>query len=120
MGNKQSTPQKRNTDNPEEQLQYHTPRGPVAAKDLSQHLESVPPPGTRTRSQYPHNFRGTQGRDEGAKVFDDYVTGPGRSQEPTGPMQEYPIPQPGQQFNFQYDRRTQPAVQANRVVHHNE
>ncbi|KAK1705860.1 hypothetical protein BDP67DRAFT_186942 [Colletotrichum lupini] len=120
MGNKQSTPQRRNTDNPEDQLQYHTPRGPVAAKELSQHLESVPPPGTRTRSQYPHAFRGRQDWNTEAKTFDDYVTGPGRSQGPTGPMQEYPIPQPGQQFNFQYDRRAQPAAQANRVLHHNE
>ncbi|KAJ3949108.1 uncharacterized protein N0V96_000220 [Colletotrichum fioriniae] len=73
MGNKQSTLQRRNTDNTEEHL-----------------------------------------------VFDDYVTGPGRSQGPTGPMQEYAIPQSGEQFNFQFDRRTQNARQAARVIHRNE
>ncbi|KAK7451409.1 hypothetical protein CaCOL14_009370 [Colletotrichum acutatum] len=120
MGNKQSTPQRRNTDNAEEHLQYHTLHGPVAAKDVSKHLETVPPPHTRTPSRYPHEFRGTQGRGEGPKTFDDFATGPGRSKGPTGPMQEYPIPQSGEQFNFQYDRRPLNARQANRRLHPNE
>ncbi|KAF5506687.1 hypothetical protein CGCS363_v004137 [Colletotrichum siamense] len=104
MGNKNSTPQRRNTDNTEQQLsvQYHTPHGPVSAADVSKHLETVPPPHTCTRSNYPHPYRGREGRGVNeTKTFDDYVTGPGRSHGPTGVMHEYPIPTSGDQFNFQ-------------------
>ncbi|KAK1659854.1 hypothetical protein BDP55DRAFT_772269 [Colletotrichum godetiae] len=121
MGNKQSTPQRRNTDNTEKHLQYHTVHGPVSAHDVAKHLETVPPPHTRTPSNFPHDFRGREGPvNNETKTFDDYVTGPGRSQGPTGPMQEYAIPQPGEQFNFQFDRRCLNARQAGRVVHPNE
>ncbi|KAK1855583.1 hypothetical protein CCHR01_01758 [Colletotrichum chrysophilum] len=121
MGNKNSTPQRRNTDNTEQQLQYHTPHGPVSAADVSKHLETVPPPHTRTRSNYPHPYRGREGRGVNeTKTFDDYVTGPGRSQGPTGVMHEYPIPTSGDQFIFQYDRPCQRARQAQRQIHPNE
>ncbi|KAK2730827.1 hypothetical protein CKAH01_19093 [Colletotrichum kahawae] len=76
MGNKNSTPQRRNTDNTEQQLQYHTPHGPISAADVSKHLETVPPPYTRTQSNYLHPYRGREGRGVNeTKTFDDYVTG---------------------------------------------
>ncbi|CAI0641775.1 unnamed protein product [Colletotrichum noveboracense] len=139
MGNKQSAPQRRNTDNAEKQLlilihvvpctkpkadtalkQYRTNHGVIPVANVPRHLEDAPPPFTETRSGFPHEYRNNEGQEVRTQPFANFVTGPNRAQGPAGQLHEYTIPGPNTQFRFDYDRRCINARQANRPIHPNE
>lgn len=101
--------------------QYRTNQGAVSAHSVSQQLQNVPVPHTRTRSNFPHVYRNQEGAvGNTTQPFNNYVTGPGRANGPAGQLQKYPIPTPGEPFHFHYGERTINAHQARREIHPNE
>jgi hypothetical protein len=96
--------------------QYRTVHGAIPMIAVPDQLSSVPAPGTRTRSRYPHEYRNENRYPGGqGEEFAGFMQAPGGGQ-----LQVYPIATPGNQHNFNYHRRSATAWQMNRPIHPNE
>ncbi|KAK0618875.1 hypothetical protein B0T14DRAFT_432759 [Immersiella caudata] len=117
MGSGNSTPQRRNTDGEESQLQYRTNRGPIPAHIVPQQIDGAPPIGAETDSGYPDRYHNREGpRNNRQQNFETYTTGPGRAAPGAlqGRLHEYPIPTSGTVQRFDYDR---PSARLRQVVY---
>jgi len=116
MGSGHSKPQRRNTNNSYNNLQYHTDRGNIPAGVLHHQANRAPAPGTRTRTRFPHEYRNAEGP---AGLRQDFY--PDEVRRAGGQLYEVPVLQVDPRHrNFDYQGRMPNAQQMARPVHRND